>query len=206
MIKEKGILFILIVLLISFISAQDLGLTLTANYDSSQSQIIATIKNIDANPQASYDVYAICTNGFSQVGSSQRVSGLQISSSEIIYIQISGGTSNGNCDVKVTDVNLPTNTLSVRVPVLVSSSAIKICDEGDKSVLGNDIQECQNNAWITINTCISTEKVLRDDNGKPYCGLEKNKFNFGILIYIFIASLIVFVIIWVRHFNSKKKK
>lgn len=201
--NKTGIL-IAIFILFPLINAQSMGLNLSAKWDSGQNQIITTITNIDANSGASYDVFATCTNGFTQSGNSQRISGLEIGSSQIIYIGIVGGTNSGDCEIKIVDVNQPNNYVFVNVPVQVTNTNPS---EWDFEKCGNGQQVCNPNAdW-----CDNGVKMRCNQCGTEYFKIgacennssDNGKF-LGYLIYIIIFVLSVFGIYYLVK-KSKKK-
>ena len=137
------------------VDSSNYGLKISATWSESQNYIKVDITNVNANLNSAYDVYASCTSGFSQFGNALRISGLDIGSSQAVYLPITGTTTSGMqdgiCIVTVKDINNPNNfdTKSVSVSV----SAIVICTEGDQRISSQDIQKCVNNVWKTISTC-----------------------------------------------------
>ena len=131
--------------------------------------ITVTVQNI-GNSAGSFNVFASCNNGFSQIGNALTISALPINSQQIVYLPISSnivsGTSQGTCTITVKDINNPNNMDTYSVGV--SSNAISICTNGETSISGNLIQQCQSNRWVTTTSCASNE-TAKYVNGVPQC-------------------------------------
>jgi hypothetical protein len=131
----------------------------SSKFQTGSSGIIITQVSNEGTGTGNFDVFATCTNGFSQVGTSLRISGLEVGSSQTVYIPITSnvasGDIQGSCTVTAKDVNNPNNLDSKSVSV--SSSAIAICTANELRISGNNIQTCQSNAWVTTQACNSTE-------------------------------------------------
>lgn len=142
--------------------------------------IAVTVKNV-GTADGSFDIFATCSEGFSQTGGSLRTT-ISAGQTGTVYIPITSnvvsGTKYGSCTVTAKDVNNPNNYDTKSVSV--SSSSISICTEGQISIIGNKIQECQGNVWKTIKQCASTE-TAKYVNGVPDCVVNKldNKGFFG---------------------------
>lgn len=123
-----------------------------------QGNIMVTVKNV-GQATGSFNVYATCTGSFQQTGGSQTVSSLSAGNSQNINIPITSnvvsGTGAGTCTVTANDINDPTQKSTYTVSV--SSSALTVCSQGQEKFVGQKIQECQNNAWVTIKTCSSSQ-------------------------------------------------
>lgn len=134
--------------------------------------IKVSVKNI-GDGDGTFDVSATCTNGFSQTGNALRISSLSPGNTQIVYLPITAnvqsGTSSGTCTVLAKDYNNP-NNFDTKV-VSVSASQLTICTEGDQRISGQNIQECQNNIWVTIKTCASDE-TPNFINGQLQCVKE----------------------------------
>lgn len=120
--------------------------------------IMVTVKNIGTGP-GTFSVGVSCNNGFQQSGNAQTISSLPVGQSQTTNIPLTSNvvsnTATGTCTITATDVNDAQNTATYTVSV--SSSALTICTQGQEQFIGQNIQECQNNAWITIKTCNSTQ-------------------------------------------------
>ena len=132
--------------------------------------IAVTVQNVGSGVE-SMNVGATCTNGFSQNGNSLTVSGLQPQASQTVYIPITANVISGNltgtCTVTATDINNPNNFDTASVAV--SSNAITICTNGQITVYGNDIQQCQSNVWVTTQTCPTGTTAQMTNNGQAQC-------------------------------------
>ena len=116
--------------------------------------VAVTVENV-GTAAGSFNVGMTCTSGFLQTGNSLTISSLAPNSQQTVYIPIESnvvsGTNTGTCTVTATDINNPNNYDTKTVSV--SSNAIQICTEGQVLTNGNLIQQCQNNAWVTIKVC-----------------------------------------------------
>lgn|SRR3990167_772374 len=113
--------------------------------------ITALVKNV-GTAQGSFDVFATCN---SPASSSDRnritLSPGQQTSVNLRVTASSQADGSASCTVVMQDVTDAAR--STFAPVTVSFSTIRICEEGQKQVLSNMIQQCTGNAWVTIQTC-----------------------------------------------------
>lgn len=128
--------------------------------------ITTTIQNVGTG-NGNFNVGASCTDGFMQQGNALTISNLAPGNSQTVYIPITSNvasaTASGTCTVTATDIGNPNNHDSKTVSVL--SNAIFICTNGQVSTDGSNIEQCENNAWVVIQTCNSTQTATLGSNG-----------------------------------------
>lgn len=188
--------------------------TSSLTFSTGQTGNIAVTVQNSGDGAGSFDVFATCTDGFSQSGNSLRISSLPAGSTQIVYIPITSniisGTKSGTCIVTAKDVNDPNNVDTKSVSV--SSSSISICTEGQVSIIGNKIQQCQSNVWITTKEC-AIDETAKYVSGVPACVKENGDeigffgkiwglikgffggiFNFTGNIYSILKNVVVIII------------
>lgn len=111
----------------------------------------AVIKNV-GTAQGSFNVWLTCTSPASSTD--RQTYTLQPQESTTAYLALTASSQTdgtASCTVRAQDNTNPSATDSASIQV--SFSTIRICTEGQKQTYGNSIQQCQNNAWVTIQTC-----------------------------------------------------
>lgn len=136
-----------------------------------QGNVAVTVENV-GSASGSFNVGITCSGTqFSQQGVSQTISGLAPKAQQTINLPVTAnvlsGTAKGSCTVTATDMNNPSNKATYSVTL--SASALFICTNGKIETNGNLIQQCQNNAWVTIKTCPANETATLTSSGQGQC-------------------------------------
>lgn len=111
----------------------------------------AVIKNV-GTAQGSFNVWLSCNSPASS--SDRQTYTLQPGESTTAYLSLTASSQTdgtASCTVRAQDNTNPASSDSSTVQV--SFSTIRICTENQKQTYGNSIQQCQNNKWVTIQTC-----------------------------------------------------
>lgn len=204
--RKSSALFL--VLLLGLASAEVVGVSSEPFSALENGYIQVNLKNAATCPSdpktcsESFTVYAQCSSGFSQIGSSKRTPVLLPGQEYTTYIPISGSCPSsdltGTCTVTVAGRG-STDSQQVKV----NCRTVRGCVHGQQMCDAKNIETCVNGAWVTTKTC---GYACETKTGIPFCLNEpptKTENLFPIYtVWVIIGAIFVALI----YLIMKKRK